>query len=121
MFQGFPYRSVPLVPGGTYRSAKLPVCRPLATGWYRQNRSSTVDFDYRRSIEREMDCRRSIEGEKGKKKKRKRRKKKKNTSRRPRSRAVAACGSPVSRRYPRAIFLLRKEKDRGDIDHFLIF
>ncbi|RWW40513.1 hypothetical protein BHE74_00054070 [Ensete ventricosum] len=44
---------------------------------------------------------RSIEGEKGKKKKRKRRKKKNNTSPRPRPHAVAARGSPSSRRCPR--------------------
>ncbi|RWW45526.1 hypothetical protein BHE74_00048636, partial [Ensete ventricosum] len=49
-----------------YQSAGLPVCGPPATGWYRQNRSSAVDFGRRRSIE----------GEKGKKKKKKKRKRK---------------------------------------------
>ncbi|RWW07657.1 hypothetical protein GW17_00028951 [Ensete ventricosum] len=78
----FSIRSVP----PAYRSARLSVCGPPAIGRYRQNRSSTVDFGHRRSIE----------GEKGKKKKRKRRKKK-NTSRRPCPHAAAARGSPTSR------------------------
>ncbi|RZS27461.1 hypothetical protein BHM03_00060939 [Ensete ventricosum] len=60
--QGFPYRSIPPAPGGTYRLGYRYADRPLPGG----NRPSAVDFDHRRSIE----------GEKGKKKKRKRRKKK---------------------------------------------
>ncbi|RZR97275.1 hypothetical protein BHM03_00026424 [Ensete ventricosum] len=64
--------------GGTYLSVRLPVRRPLVTGRYCKNRLSTVDFDRWQPIEGEIDRRRSIEGEKGKKKnKRKRRKKKK--------------------------------------------
>ncbi|RWW18630.1 hypothetical protein GW17_00017369 [Ensete ventricosum] len=89
--QGFPYRSVPPIPGGTYRSTRLPVRRPSATGWYRQNRPSTVDFGHRRSIEGEK-------GKKKKKKKRKRRKKmrrRKNTSRRPRPRTVTTRAPPL--------------------------
>ncbi|RZS12605.1 hypothetical protein BHM03_00044072 [Ensete ventricosum] len=75
--------SIPIctaVPGDTYRSARLLVRGPPATGRYRQNRpppKSTVGgrFGHRRSIE----------GEKGKKKKRKRRKKKKRRRRIPRT------------------------------------
>ncbi|RRT40705.1 hypothetical protein B296_00058330 [Ensete ventricosum] len=97
-----------------YWSARLSVCRPLATGRYRQNRPSTIDFGCRRSIEGEIDGRRSIKGEKGKKKKRKRRKKKeerrgerrKNTSHRRRSRVTHELSPPSW-----AIFLLRREKD----------
>ncbi|RWW13427.1 hypothetical protein GW17_00022853 [Ensete ventricosum] len=74
--QGLQFRSVPLGTGDGYRSARLTVRGPLATGRYRQNRSSVVDFGCRRSIEGEIDRWRSIEGEKGKKKKRKRRKNK---------------------------------------------
>ncbi|RZR91937.1 hypothetical protein BHM03_00020178 [Ensete ventricosum] len=68
--------SIPIctaIPGGTYRSAKLPVCGPLAIGRYCQNQSSMVDFGRRWSIEGEIDRQRLIEGEKGKKKKKKRR------------------------------------------------
>ncbi|RZR86479.1 hypothetical protein BHM03_00013683 [Ensete ventricosum] len=81
---------------GTYRSVRLLIHGPPATGRYRQNRPSVVNFgcrrptereifrrrsiegeiDRRQSIEREIDRQQSIEGEKGKKKKKKRRKKK---------------------------------------------
>ncbi|RZR72478.1 hypothetical protein BHM03_00013841, partial [Ensete ventricosum] len=61
----FPYRFVPLVPGGTYRSARLPVRGPPTIGRYRQNPLSVVVFGRRRSIE----------GEKGKKKKKKKKRK----------------------------------------------
>ncbi|RRT60052.1 hypothetical protein B296_00030684 [Ensete ventricosum] len=115
--------------GGTYRSTRLPVCGPPATGRYHQNRSLTVDFDRRWSIEA-INHRWSIEGEKGKKKKKKRRRRKKKTSfprailahapspptSRPRD--VVARGSPM--RHPRllAILLPREEKDRGDLRRY---
>ncbi|RWW32998.1 hypothetical protein GW17_00002302 [Ensete ventricosum] len=69
--QGLQFRSIPLVPGGTDRSARLSIRGLPATGRYRQNRPSTVNFGRRRSIKGEIDRRRSIEGEKGKKKKKK--------------------------------------------------
>ncbi|RZS08089.1 hypothetical protein BHM03_00039020 [Ensete ventricosum] len=66
-----------------------------------------------------IDRRRSIEGEKGKKKRRgkeerRRGEEERSPSRRPRSRIVAAHGSPTSRRRPRprAIFLLHVETER---------
>ncbi|RWV92972.1 hypothetical protein GW17_00044603 [Ensete ventricosum] len=62
--------------GDTYQSVRLLVRRPADTKRYRQNRPSAVDFERRQSIEGEIDRRRLIEGEKGKKKKRQRRKKK---------------------------------------------
>ncbi|RZS00208.1 hypothetical protein BHM03_00029870 [Ensete ventricosum] len=93
-------------------------------------------IDRRRSISAvggrlkgEIDCRRSIEREKGrkkrKKKKKKRKEEKKNTYR-PRAvlarassplRVVAARGlpAPACHRRPRALFRLHGEKDRGDI------
>ncbi|RZR92124.1 hypothetical protein BHM03_00020377 [Ensete ventricosum] len=71
--QGFSYRSVPPVPGGTYQSFRLPVRGPPATRRYHQNRPLMVDFGHRQSIEGEIDRRRSIEGEKGKKKKKRKR------------------------------------------------
>ncbi|RWW79089.1 hypothetical protein BHE74_00012660, partial [Ensete ventricosum] len=71
--QGFPYQSVPPIPG-------RPVCKPLTTGQYRQNRLSAVDFAHRWSIE----------GEKGKKKKKKKKKKRRNKRRRRIPRAVLA-------------------------------
>ncbi|RWW15687.1 hypothetical protein GW17_00020468 [Ensete ventricosum] len=86
--QGFPYRSVPPVPGGTYQSFRLPVRGPPATGRYHQNRPLTVDFGHRQSIEGEIDRRRLIEGEKRKKKKKRKRRKKKR--RRRIARAVLA-------------------------------
>ncbi|RWW02269.1 hypothetical protein GW17_00034655 [Ensete ventricosum] len=104
--------------GGTYRSARLPVHGPPATGRFHQK--STVggrfkgEIDRRRSIEGEIDHWRSIEREKGRKKKKRKKKKKKEKKRkntyRPRavlarapsslarcrrSRVVAACGSPA--------------------------
>ncbi|RWW70835.1 hypothetical protein BHE74_00021463 [Ensete ventricosum] len=94
-------------------------------------------IDRRRSISAvggrlkgEIDCRRSIEREKGRKKKRKKKKKKEKRRkripiaraqsspvRRRRSRVVAARGlpAPACRRRPRALFRLHGEKDRGDI------
>ncbi|RRT45607.1 hypothetical protein B296_00055010, partial [Ensete ventricosum] len=99
-----------------YQSARLSVHGPTATGRYRQNRPLAVDRGRNRlsAVDR---------GKIRKKKKRKRRKKKRRrrkmyllSSRRPRPCVVAARGSPARRRHPhpRAIFLLREEKDRGD-------
>ncbi|RWW66195.1 hypothetical protein BHE74_00026451 [Ensete ventricosum] len=139
------YRSVPIgMPwrdSGTYRSARLSVRGPLATGRFRQK--STIggrlkgEIGHRRSIEGEIDRRRSIEQEKGRKKKRKKKKKKKRGEKRPIARARS---SPVRRRCPwvasahapsppagrqrprtvvargsRALFLPHEEKDRADV------
>ncbi|RRT46795.1 hypothetical protein B296_00054225 [Ensete ventricosum] len=52
---------------------RLPVRGPPATRRYHQNRPLMVDFGHRQSIEGEIDRRRSIEGEKGKKKKKRKR------------------------------------------------
>ncbi|RWV93273.1 hypothetical protein GW17_00044285 [Ensete ventricosum] len=127
--QGLQFRYLPSDTSGTYRSARLPVCGPPATGQFRQK--STVDgrlkgeINRRRSIEGEIDRRRSIEREKGRKKKRKKKKKKekrrKKTYRphavltrapsplagRQRPRVASACES-------RALFLPIREKDRDD-------
>ncbi|RRT65593.1 hypothetical protein B296_00012400, partial [Ensete ventricosum] len=95
--------------GGMYRSARLLVHEPPATGWYHQNRLSAINFGSWRSIE----------GEKGKKKKkkkkRKRRKKKKRRRRKKTSfpRAVLARGRFLSRARRQNISP-RREKDRGD-------
>ncbi|RZR94754.1 hypothetical protein BHM03_00023532 [Ensete ventricosum] len=61
-------------PGYLYADRLLP-------GGTAKNRSSTVDFNRRQSIEGEIDRRRSIEGEKGKKKKKKKRKRRKKRRR----------------------------------------
>ncbi|RZS12559.1 hypothetical protein BHM03_00044029 [Ensete ventricosum] len=73
--------------------SRLPVRRPLATGRYRQNRLSTIDFGRQRSIKGEIDRRRSIEGEKGKKQKRKRR----NKERRGRKKTTSFPGAVLAR------------------------
>ncbi|RRT70874.1 hypothetical protein B296_00027137, partial [Ensete ventricosum] len=66
---------------GIYRSVRLPVRGPPATGRFRQ-KSAVGDrlkgeIDRRRSIEGEIDRRWSIEREKGRKKKKRKKKKKK--------------------------------------------
>ncbi|RRT42744.1 hypothetical protein B296_00056890, partial [Ensete ventricosum] len=85
-------------------------------------RAVSPKIDRQRSIEGEIDRHRSIEGEKGKKKKKRKRRKKrrrrKNTLCRPCPTAhhplVAHESSPPSL----AIFLLRGEKDLGDVAPF---
>ncbi|RZS02744.1 hypothetical protein BHM03_00032814, partial [Ensete ventricosum] len=87
--------------GGTYRSARLPVSGPPATGRFHQK--SIVggrlkgEIDRRRSIEGEIDRRQSIEREKGRKKKKRKKKKKKEKRRkktyRPRT-VLARASSP---------------------------
>ncbi|RWW44356.1 hypothetical protein BHE74_00049883, partial [Ensete ventricosum] len=97
---------------------RLPVRGPPATGRFRQK--STVDGRLR-----EIDCRRSIEEEKGKNKRKRKKKKRgsKNTSlaRRPHPPAVAARhrllaiaprGSPACGHRPRPLFLPREETER---------
>ncbi|RWV80578.1 hypothetical protein GW17_00058125 [Ensete ventricosum] len=83
-----------------YQSVRLLVRGPPATGWYHQNRPSAVDFGCWRSIEGEIDRRRSVEGEKGKKKKKRKRRKKKRRRRIPR--AVLACTPSPPAGRPRA-------------------
>ncbi|RWW34029.1 hypothetical protein GW17_00001217 [Ensete ventricosum] len=90
-----------------YRSARLPVRGPFATGRYRQNRPSAVACGRKREEEEEE-------------KKKEEDEEKKNTSCCPRPYAVAARGSPARSRRPRAIFLPRREKD-GDVTLFLSF
>ncbi|RWW42438.1 hypothetical protein BHE74_00052018, partial [Ensete ventricosum] len=91
-----------------------PVCGKARTAWYvpvRQLTSTRTGRYHYRPIKGEIDCRWSIEEEKGKrkkKKKRKRRKKKKrrrNTSPAGRLRALATRGRLFSR---------RGERDLGD-------
>ncbi|RWW43211.1 hypothetical protein BHE74_00051153 [Ensete ventricosum] len=96
------------LPGGT---AKIDRRRSISFIGGRF-RLLAVDFDRRRSIEGEIDHRRSIEEEKGKKKKRKRRKKKRkrSTSRCPRLRA--ARGRLLSQHW---------ERDRGDVAPLFLF
>ncbi|RWW20487.1 hypothetical protein GW17_00015405 [Ensete ventricosum] len=126
-YQGLQFRCLPPDTGGTYWSARLPVRGQSAIGRFHQK--STVDdrlkgeIDRRRSIEGEIDHRRSIEREKGRKKKKRKKKKKKRKEEKKylspaigprlcaarRSRAVAA-------RVSRALFLPRREKDRGDVN-----
>ncbi|RWV97510.1 hypothetical protein BHE74_00046549, partial [Ensete ventricosum] len=95
-----------------YRSTRLPVHGPPATGRYRQNRPSVVDFDRRQSIStigsrlREKKGRRRRRGKEETRKKRRRRK---NILRR-RCPQVAREPSPPSL----AIFLPRGEKDRDN-------
>ncbi|RWW11258.1 hypothetical protein GW17_00025147 [Ensete ventricosum] len=95
--------------GGTYRSARLPVCGPPATRRFRQK--STVDGRLREK---------SIVGDRLSEKKGRRRRGKEEKkeylalAHGPRPSAVAARGS-------RALFLPRREKDRGDITPFLFF
>ncbi|RZS21814.1 hypothetical protein BHM03_00054499, partial [Ensete ventricosum] len=100
----FPYRSVQPVPGGTSWSARLSVCGSPAI-------SGTAKVDRRRSISAFGG---RLREKKGRRRRRRKEEEKKNTSRCPRLHAIAARGSPVSRRRPRAIFLPRGEKDRGD-------
>ncbi|RWW44962.1 hypothetical protein BHE74_00049239 [Ensete ventricosum] len=71
--------------GGTYRSVKLPVHGPPATGWFRQK--STVDGRLREKS--------TVRGRLRKKKGRRRGKEEKKKRRIPRSRAVLARGSPA--------------------------
>ncbi|RWW65954.1 hypothetical protein BHE74_00026708 [Ensete ventricosum] len=92
--------------GGTYRSARVPVCRPPATERFHQ-KSAVGDrlkgeIDRRRLIEGEIDYRRSIEREKGRKKKKrkKKKKKKKRGEKRPITRARS---SPMCRRRSRVV------------------
>ncbi|RWW27194.1 hypothetical protein GW17_00008385 [Ensete ventricosum] len=59
-----------------------------------KNRPSAIDFNHRRSIEGEIDRRRSIEGEKGKKKKKKRRRGEEEPT-------FHVTSSPAHRRRPR--------------------
>ncbi|RRT48089.1 hypothetical protein B296_00047266, partial [Ensete ventricosum] len=75
---------------------------PLKSAVGSRFRLSVIDFGCRRSNEGEIDYRRSIEEEKGRKKKRKRRKKKKrrSTSHRPRPRAACAPSPPRVARNP---------------------
>ncbi|RRT44724.1 hypothetical protein B296_00054281, partial [Ensete ventricosum] len=110
----FPYRSVPLSTGGTYWYADRPLLGGIAI------------INRRWSIEGEIEHRRSIEGEKGKKKKKRKRRKKKEEEIIPH--AVLACALSSLTGRPRtvvafarelsppslAIFLPRGEKDRGD-------
>ncbi|RWW44418.1 hypothetical protein BHE74_00049811, partial [Ensete ventricosum] len=103
--------------GGTYLSARLPVRAPPATGRFHQK--STVGDRFQGEIDR----RRSIEQEKGRKKKRKKKKRREKIPiarawsslvRRRRSRAVAGRQRLRTARGSRALFLQRGEKDRGD-------
>ncbi|RWW31259.1 hypothetical protein GW17_00004123 [Ensete ventricosum] len=97
--------------------------RPLLDGTAK-NRPSAVDFGGRRPTEGESTVGSRLReiGEKGKKKKKRKRRRGEETK--PllspptgRPRPVVAHGSPAPRRrpHPRAIFLPREEKDRGDI------
>ncbi|RRT60574.1 hypothetical protein B296_00017652 [Ensete ventricosum] len=98
--------------GGTYQSAKLLVRGPVVIWWYRQNRPSAVDFSCSQSIEGEIDHRRSIEGEKGKKKKKKRKRRRRGKEeRRRRGEEERSTSLPARCRCPRprAIFLLRED------------
>ncbi|RWV93986.1 hypothetical protein GW17_00043516 [Ensete ventricosum] len=89
--------------GDTYRSASVPVRGSPATGWYRQNRPSAVDFGRWRSIE----------GEKRKKNKKRKRRKKKKRRRREKYLLACAPSSPARRRpRPWAMFLPREETER---------
>ncbi|RWW84920.1 hypothetical protein BHE74_00006437, partial [Ensete ventricosum] len=96
---------------GIYQPARLPVRRPLATGWYRQK--STVG-DRFRPLAVDFDCQRSIEGEKRKKKKKKRIKRREEENIAP----VLARGSSARRRLRIARAHCRPhprgDKDRGD-------
>ncbi|RZS01686.1 hypothetical protein BHM03_00031594 [Ensete ventricosum] len=108
--QGLQFRYLPPGTGNTYRSARLPVRGPLATERFRQK--STVDgrlkgeIDRRRSTEGDINRRRLIEREKGrkkkkrKKKKRKRKEEKKNTYC-PRAVLTRASSLLARRRRPR--------------------
>ncbi|RRT77947.1 hypothetical protein B296_00023801, partial [Ensete ventricosum] len=114
--------------GGIYRFAMLPVCGPTTTRGYCQNRLSVVNFGRRRSIEGQIDRRRLIEGEKGKKKKKKRKRRKKKEEEEGKKKEVpravlvrpslpfagrprVACGPSLP---SPAIFLPLEEKDQGD-------
>ncbi|RWW20792.1 hypothetical protein GW17_00015077 [Ensete ventricosum] len=105
--------------GGTYRYTNCPL-----PGGSAKNRSSTVDFDRRRSIEEEIDRRRSIEREidhrrlieeekgKNKRKREKKKRRRRNTSpvRRP-CPPVVACTSLPPAGCPRSLFLPREETE----------
>ncbi|RRT74287.1 hypothetical protein B296_00021136, partial [Ensete ventricosum] len=99
----------------TARYGRYILVRQVTSTWttrYRvvppKNQLSAVDFNCRRSIEGEIDRRRSIEGEKGKKKKKK---KKRRGEEEP---TFHVTSSPAHRRRPRprAIFLPREEMKR---------
>ncbi|RWW22896.1 hypothetical protein GW17_00012882, partial [Ensete ventricosum] len=112
LMQGFPYRSVPSVLGGTYRSVRLSVRGSPATVL-----GGTAKIDRQRSIGGEIDSWRSIEGEKGKKKKKKRKIRKKKEYLTPSS-PVCCRRLQVARESSRpslAIFLPCGEKDRVDV------
>ncbi|RZR99416.1 hypothetical protein BHM03_00028986 [Ensete ventricosum] len=89
--QSFPYRSIPPISSGTYRSAKLTVREPPATGRYHQSRPSAVDFGHRRLIE----------GEKGKKKKKKKKRKRRKKKKEEKKKEYLVPSLPACRRYPR--------------------
>ncbi|RWW17306.1 hypothetical protein GW17_00018771 [Ensete ventricosum] len=129
LLQGLPCHGIPhgkVCNFDLYRPIRVvhtdPPCyryadRPLPGGSVK-NRPSTVDFGRRRSIEREIDRRRSIEEEKGKEKRKRKKKKRgrKNTSpaRRPRPPVVVARGRFFSRARRRSISP-SGETDRGDV------
>ncbi|RZR91835.1 hypothetical protein BHM03_00020019, partial [Ensete ventricosum] len=94
-----PYRSVPLGMCGTYQSVRLLVRGSPATGRYRQNRPSAVDFGRRWSI--------SAVGSRLREKKKEERRG--EEERIPRVVLTRAPSSPAL-----AIFLPRGEKDRGN-------
>ncbi|RRT53756.1 hypothetical protein B296_00048961, partial [Ensete ventricosum] len=98
---GLQFRCLPPGTGGTYRSARLPVRGPPATGRFSQK--STVDG----RLKGEIDRRRSIEREKGRKKKKSKKKKKRKEEKKNtyRPRAVLACASslPAGRQRPRVV------------------
>ncbi|RZR77381.1 hypothetical protein BHM03_00002424 [Ensete ventricosum] len=88
--------------GGTYRSARLPVRGPLATGRFRQK--STVGG----RLSEKKGRRRRRRGKRRKKKRERGEKEYLSPARGPHPCAIAASGS-------RALFILRGEKNRGDI------
>ncbi|RWV91520.1 hypothetical protein GW17_00046190 [Ensete ventricosum] len=102
--------------------------RPLPGGSIK-NRPSMVNFGHRRPIEEEIDRRRSIEEENGKKKRKRKRKKRgiKNTSpvRRPRpparDRRPRVARSRFFSRARRRSVSPRGETDRGDIAPLFLF
>ncbi|RWW05578.1 hypothetical protein GW17_00031139 [Ensete ventricosum] len=97
--------------GGTYRSARLPVRGPPATG--RFHKKSTVSG----RLKGEIDRRWSVEREKGTKKKRK--KKKKKEKRRKRIPIARARSSPVRRRRPRVAGALSPVRGERSRRHFI--
>ncbi|RWV91688.1 hypothetical protein GW17_00046002 [Ensete ventricosum] len=113
----------PVLPdtGGTYRSARLPVCGLPATGRFRQK--STVGGRLKKKsivggrLKKKStvgDRLRKKKGRRGNRKKKKRGRKNTSPARRPRPPAVAARGSPARRccPRPRPLFLLCEETER---------